>query len=170
MKEYYYLDGYKIYNSKSKKYIKGDNFKYKLKNNNDKYISITMKEIYRRLFNEVFCIDNIQLLRNEQFKKIVGTNGNYEVSNLGRIKSKAGNHAIILKTQITKKGYERVQLSINGKKYDKFVHSLVAMTWLEIPPILDLEVHHIDGNKLNNTVSNLQFLSKLDHLKLHNKL
>lgn len=166
--EYYYLDNDKIYNSKKKSYVKEiREYGYRLKNNKGKYKNITMKEIYRKLFNKVFCKDNIKLLENECFKEIVNTKGNYEASNLGRIKSKANNHAIILKPTITKSGYERLQLSIEGKRYSKLVHSLVAEAWLGQPKSLEYEVHHIDGNKLNNAVSNLQYLSKIEHLKKH---
>lgn len=166
--EYYYLDNDKIYNKKRQAYVKEvSEFRYRLKVNKGKYQSISMKEIYRRLFNKVFCKDNIKLLENESFKEIKDTNGNYEVSNLGRVKSKANNHAIILKSQITKNGYARLQLSIEGRRYSKLVHCLVAEVWLDQPQSLEYEVHHIDGNKLNNSVSNLEYLSKIEHYKKH---
>ena len=126
-KDYYYLDNDKIYNKNKNKYVKEvGEYRYKLKTNNNNYKSITIKEIYKRLFNKVFCKDNIKLLDGEIFKEIKETSGNYEVSNLGRVKSKIGNHAIILKPYITPKNYERLQIYINGKKYSKFIHSLVA--------------------------------------------
>ena len=166
--EYYFLDNDKIYNSKRKCYVKEvGEYRYKLKNNEGKYKSITLKEIYKRLFNKVFCKDNIELLDNEVFKEIKDSCGNYEVSNLGRIKSKVGNHAIILKPYITKYGYERLQLYIEGKRYNKYVHSLVASTWLEPPQSLEYEIHHKDFNSLNNNVSNLEYLSKIQHYKKH---
>lgn len=169
--EYYYLDNERIYNAKKQSYVKEvGEYKYKLKNNEGKYKCITMKKIYRKLFNKVFCKDDIKLLKDEIFKEVEGTNGNYEVSNLGRIKSKANNHAIILKPQINRNGYERLQLSIEGQRYSKFVHSLVAVAWLKQPKNLEYEVHHIDGNKRNNKASNLEYLSKLEHRKKHNKL
>ena len=142
-------------------------YRYKLKNNEGKYKSITLKEIYKRLFNKVFCKDNIELLDNEVFKEIKDSCGNYEVSNLGRIKSKVGNHAIILKPYITKCGYERLQLYIEGKRYNKYVHSLVASTWLDPPQSLEYEIHHKDFNSLNNNVSNLEYLSRIQHYKKH---
>lgn len=125
--DYYYLDNYKIYNAKKGSYIKETgNYRYKVKTNKGNYRSITLKEIYKKLFNNVFCIDNIDLLENEIFKEIEETKGNYEVSNKGRIKSKISNNAIILKPQITSKGYARLQIYIDGKRYNKFVHCLVA--------------------------------------------
>ena len=78
-----------------------------------------------------------------------------------------GNHAIILKPHITKKGYERLQLYIDGKKYNKFIHCLVASAWLNPPQSIDVEVHHKDFNSLNNIASNLEYLSKIQHHKIH---
>lgn len=125
--DYYYLDNERIYNAKKQCYLKEvSEYRYKLRNNEGIYKSITIKEIYKKLFNKVFCKDDIKLLENESFKEIKDTCGNYEVSNLGRIKSKVGNHAIILKTYITPRGYERLQLHIEGQKHNRFVHSLVA--------------------------------------------
>lgn len=166
--EYYYLDNDKIYNTKRKCYVKEvAEYRYRLKNNKGIYKSITLKEIYRKLFNKVFCKDNIKPLTNEYFREIKDTCGNYEVSNLGRVKSKIGNHAIILKPYITPYGYERLQIYIEGKKYNKLVHCLVAETWLEQPKSLDYEIHHKDFNSLNNAVSNLEYLSKIEHYKKH---
>ncbi len=168
--DYYYLDNNKIYNIKRKRYVKEvGEYRYKLRNNKGFYKSITMKEIYRKLFDKVFCIDNTKSLENEIFKEIKDTNGNYEVSNFGRIKSKVGNHAIIMQTYITKKGYERIQLHIDGKTCNRYIHSLVAVAWLESPQSLEYEIHHKDNNKLNNFVSNLEYLSKWEHHKIHNE-
>lgn len=165
---YYFLDNDKIYNSNKKRYVKeASEYRYKLKTKEGIFKSITLKEIYRKLYNKNFCIDNIELLKNELFKEIKDTYGNYEVSNLGRIKSKMGNHARILKPYITKKGYERLQIYIKGKKYSKFVHSLVASTWLENPINLEYEIHHKDFNSLNNAASNLEYISTIQHHKKH---
>ena len=168
--DYYYLDDDKIYNSNKKDYVKEvSEYRFKLKNNEGKYKSITLKEIYKRLYNKVFCIDNIELLENEEFKEIRYTNGNYEVSNLGRIKSKKGNYAIILKPNITDKGYERIQIYIEGNKYNRFIHNLVALEWLEKPLNIDYEIHHKDFNKLNNKATNLEYISTIEHHKKHDE-
>ena len=168
--EYYFLDNDKIYNSNKKKYVKEvSEYRYKLKTNEGIYKSITLKEIYKKLYNKNFCIDNIELLKNEIFKEIEGSCGNYEASNLGRIKSKMGNYARILKPCITNKGYERLQIYIEGQKYNKFVHTLIASTWLKEPKNLDYEIHHKDFNSLNNAASNLEYISKIQHYKKHDE-
>ena len=158
--DYYYLDNDKIYNSRTKRHQKGNNYSYKLVTAEGKQKKITIKEIYKRLFNKVFCIDNIELLENEVFKEIQGTQGLYYVSNKGRVKSYNGYTAIILKPTITKKNYARLQICINGVRYNKFVHSLVANAFLEQTSDIRHEVHHIDFNSLNNNANNLKFLSR----------
>lgn len=165
---YYYLDGERIYNQRQKKYQKEvSEYRYKLIAKDGKAKSITMKTIYKKLYNKVFCVDEIERLDGEIFKEIEGTNGNYLVSNCGRVISRISNHAILLKPSITNKGYERLQIIINGERYNKFVHSLVAETWLGKPQSLEQEIHHIDFNKRNNHYTNLKYVYKYEHLKKH---
>ena len=91
---------------------------------------------------------------NEEWRDIEGYEGLYQVSNLGRVKSKRG----ILKPRITPKGYLRIQLSKNSNRKDKFVHVLVAETFL-CKYDSALQVNHIDGDKTNNTVDNLEWVT-----------
>lgn len=168
-KDCYMLEEYKIYNKDRKAYIKPvGEFRYRLITKDGIYKSITIKEIYNKLFNKVFCIDNIERLEEEEFKEIEGTDGKYLCSNKGRIISYMGNYAILLKPTITQKGYERVQLYIEGQKVNKFIHSLVCMTWIGKPQGLDYEIHHKDNCKLNNDISNLCYVTKKEHKLLHN--
>lgn len=64
------------------------------------------------------------------------------------------NTPAIIKTGRNKKG---------RKKY--YVHRLVANTFLEHVPE-NYQVHHKDGNKLNNNLSNLVFLSPSEHARV----
>jgi len=65
--------------------------------------------------------------------------------------------SIILKSQQTdKKGYKRVGIQIDGKTKSYKVHRLVAETYLPNPNNLP-EVNHIDEDKTNNKVSNLEW-------------
>jgi hypothetical protein len=89
----------------------------------------------------------------EEYRTIVGYE-NYEVSNFGNVKTIKFNR--ILKAGIDGGKYYMVYLSIDGKKTNKRIHKLVTQTFLENPdnkPCVD----HIDGNKLNNNVSNLRY-------------
>lgn len=164
----YYLDVDKIYNAKRKIYMKEvSEYRYKIMTKEGKKKSVTIKEIYRRLYNKVFCVDDIKRLDGEEFREIEGTEGNYLVSNYGRVISYFSNHAIILKPTITPKGYERLQIIIEGRKYNKFVHRLVAEAWLGNPKSLEQEIHHKDFNQRNNKSDNLEYLDKNEHVKKH---
>lgn len=95
-------------------------------------------------------------------------NGLYEVSNLGRIKSverivKRNNNIYnwkekILTPQMEKNGYIRFVLSKNGKMYRILAHRAVAETFIENYSNKS-QVNHKDGNKLNNRVENLEWVS-----------
>lgn len=89
----------------------------------------------------------------EVWKKISGFL-DYEVSSSGRIRSLK--KKTIMTPYVSKNGYEQIKLFKNSKRYAKYVHRLVAETFLDCPGT-NFEVNHIDGNKLNNFVSNLEW-------------
>lgn len=79
----------------------------------------------------------------------------YLISDIGEIKNIKTNK--ILKGTI-RNGYQMVKLTINSQKKDFLIHRLVATTFLENPLNLP-QVNHKDKNKLNNAVSNLEWVS-----------
>lgn len=81
-------------------------------------------------------------------------NNNYYINKKGHIYSYYTNK--ILKQRNSKKGYPSVRLTINGKGVSKVVHRLVAKTFIPNPDDLP-QVNHIDGNKENNSVENLEW-------------
>lgn len=101
---------------------------------------------------------------------------NYQVSNLGRVKSLArewivgiGNKRfhdeMILKLHNKKRGYKDVCLFKNGKRKYYFVHRLVAQAFI-LNPENKPEPNHIDGNPSNNKVNNLEWVTKSEN-RLH---
>jgi len=79
---------------------------------------------------------------------------NYSVSSDGRVFSLRGE----LKTS-TSTGYANVKLSNGPEKQSCQVHRLVAKLFIRNPKNLEI-VNHIDGNKLNNDVSNLEWVDR----------
>ncbi|RYZ52246.1 MAG: hypothetical protein EOP49_09890 [Sphingobacteriales bacterium] len=100
----------------------------------------------------------------EVWKPVVGYEGRYEVSSMGKVRSvpythpKTGNRlrGKILKTQINRDGYETFRAL--GKKNIR-IHRAVAKAFQLNPHSLPL-VNHKDGNKLNNRLSNLEWEDK----------
>lgn len=166
--DYYYLttDG-KIFNSKSQRYLKLDKFNYTLMKTDGNKKKISLKTLYKLVYNKVFCIDNIKDLQGEQWKVIENTNNNYYISNYGRIKSYANYNASILQQKENSNGYLRVTLTESNKSKCIFVHKLVAETFLTKPKGENYEVHHIDKNIKNNNVINLMYVTIEEHYKIH---
>lgn len=79
---------------------------------------------------------------------------NYDVSDCGKIRSRISGK--LMKTKYNHDGYETLCLYINGKQHTFRVHRLVGECFIP-NPLQKPQVHHMDGNKLNNHMSNLQW-------------
>ena len=118
----------------------------------------------------------------ETWKWCDGFKGFYKVSSLGRIKSidrkfirKNGRPLTIkgklLKTLPNHRGYPRVSLCKNGKSFWRSVHSLVARAFLTQPNGTiaagrkNYCVNHKNGDKTNNTVENLEYVTNNQNLE-----
>ena len=103
----------------------------------------------------------------EEWKNVIGYEGLYEVSNTGQVRSldryvKYSNGRIclhkgkVLSPAKDKYGYLAVVLSCNGKQKTIKIHRLVAQAFIENPDNLP-EVNHLDEDKTNNNVDNLEW-------------
>ena len=71
-KEYYYLDGNKVYNSLTKRYLRANKNLFKLVNEDDKRVNVSLKALYYKVNNRVYCIDDIENLQGEEWKEKIG--------------------------------------------------------------------------------------------------
>lgn len=111
-------------------------------------------------------MNNIQ----EQWKPVRGFEGYYSVSNTGRVRrewvdsyGKSGSHPI--KSYITKLGYPMLHLMRDGKRTTAHVHRLMMEAFAWPPPEPNYEVNHKDGNRANNALENLEWVSKSENHK-----
>lgn len=103
----------------------------------------------------------------EVWKDVPGYEGQYRVSNLGRILSlkwsgKYGHHpdGIIRKLRTDEFGYKYVMLRTNGKSKRMSVHRAVAMAFIPNPDGLP-QVNHKDETRDNNCANNLEWCTVL---------
>ena len=86
--------------------------------------------------------------------KTMKEHSNYEISNCGKVRNKKTGR--IRKTTINNKGYEQIIVYINKKPKTYYIHRLVASNFIENSNNYK-EVNHLDENKLNNNVNNLEW-------------
>lgn len=109
----------------------------------------------------------------EVWKPVPGYEGLYEISNMGNVKSLARMKPYrdgfrrfpggILKPNKINGGYRLVMLTNSHTRKGFLVHRLVAESFIENPNCLP-QVNHIDGNKENNTVSNLEWCTAKENM------
>jgi len=99
----------------------------------------------------------------EEWKDIPNYEGYYQVSDLGNIKSLKRSGKVLSKI-VANNGYLRVHLSKDATKKVWGIHQLVAMAFLGHKPNgHKIIVDHIDGDRTNNNLYNLQVITQREN-------
>lgn len=114
-----------------------------------------------------------KVIKDEQWKDIKGYEGLYLISDRGRVLSlykyrSNGKKGYYVNTRemnksLTTTGYEKVELSKNGKQKSFKIHRLVAKHFVANPFNRQV-VNHIDGNYLNNNSDNLEWCTTAENV------
>lgn len=125
--------------------------------------------------------ENITQSKKEEWRPVSGFIGLYEVSSEGRVRSlhrtivrKDGKRLFIpgkiLNAKPNNRGYPKVSMCHKGTAKEASVHSIVAAAFLPKPPGPmgskrgEYNVNHKDGDKTNNCMENLEYITNLDNV------
>lgn len=115
---------------------------------------------YTMYYCTLFNIPEDNPVLNITYKEIEGYNGNYFIGSDGSV----SNRRKSMKTYLNNKGYVCLKLVHNKVKKHCLVHRLVAQHFIPNPENKQ-EVNHIDGDKLNNAVDNLEWVTPSENKK-----
>lgn len=98
----------------------------------------------------------------ENWKPIPQTQGKIEISDKGNIRSLLRGEPFLLKCQEDECGYYRVRATIERRKMTFKIHREVAKAFIPNPLKLP-QVNHKDGNKKNNAIDNLEWVTNQEN-------
>lgn len=108
-------------------------------------------------------------MQKQIWKNVPGYEGLYQVSNLGNVRSFYLNDVRELRKSNHSEGYLIVNLMKEKQRKTMKVHQLVAMAFLgHVPNGNTLVVDHINGDKKDNRLKNLQILTNFDNTRKKN--
>lgn len=99
----------------------------------------------------------------EVWKEVKGYDGAYEISNFGNVLSNRYVNPRLL-TPDKSTGYYRVALSKHGIIRQTLIHRLIAEHFI-LNPNKKHQVNHIDEDKLNNSISNLEWVTHRENIE-----
>lgn len=89
--------------------------------------------------------------------KVIDEFPQYQISNLGNIKNSKG-ELLVIGRRKSNSGYIQVRLYDNGKYHYRYLHRLIAKSFIPNPNNYRT-INHINGNKLDNRIQNLEWAS-----------
>jgi hypothetical protein len=105
------------------------------------------------------------------WKDVPGYDGSYQINNFGDVKTLSDRQGIerLMKPSLNADGYLIVRLTKDGKTKTCRIHQLIAMAFLGHKPdgTMNVVVNHIDNNRLNNNISNLELVSHRYNVTCH---
>lgn len=109
-----------------------------------------------------------------EWSDIPGYEGLYQVSRDGQVRRLPGvvsrsNSGLsingrVMSPRIKNSGYLFISLSKGGQRKNAYIHHLVAQVFIGDRP-LKHDINHIDGNKLNNSASNLEYVTRTENMR-----
>ena len=111
-----------------------------------------------------------------EFRKLKEGNFNYEIAQDGTCRNVKSKH--IMSIDWSSCGYGSYTFTIKGQKKKFLVHRLVLSAWGQVPDKYlsigltadDLQVNHLDGNKKNNHISNLEYVTAKENANHREKV
>lgn len=97
----------------------------------------------------------------EEWRNIEGFEGLYQVSNYGNVRSLNYHNWGIVKNLtpiVDRYGYERVCMCKNGKQFNRLIHRMVAVAFIDNPNTFP-QINHINETKTDNRFDNLEWVT-----------
>lgn len=102
---------------------------------------------------------------NEEWRECIP---NYQVSNLGRVRRSAPGRKTydgkVMTPKLIRIGYYVVAPTVQGSNKTFYIHDLVASAFIGQKP-QGMHVNHIDGDKKNNSASNLEYVTRKGNME-----
>ena len=156
----------KVYDSSAKKFCSiYSGTKYSLKDSSGKYVSVSLRKLYRLAYNKLYIRDNIDDLENERWidisaiERYRNLEGLYKISSLGRVKSYERYDATLLKPYDNGRGYYMVFIQGKNIRLNRLVLMAFNPTDNET-----LQADHKNFDTHDNRLENLQWLTCQDNI------
>jgi hypothetical protein len=119
-----------------------------------------LRQIMAAIAGRADCSLPVEPLAGEVWRSIPGYEASYWVSNLGRVANCNG----IMHPSTNTRGYRFIKLSLAGVSSSRTIHGLVMEVFVGQRPD-DMTVNHVDGDKGNNRLYNLEYCTQKQNIQ-----